>query len=75
MGYRQLTMGDETWHYKVGKRHVSIKSPDGKHYTPTCGEVAGIDDWERARYKRYGHITPALVINWIGYQIESEYKK
>ena len=64
-GYRLLHLPNGVWQYRVGRSEVVIRSPQGKRRNVPCQELSGVDDWERACHKRYGHITPSMVREYI----------
>lgn len=64
-GYSTLITINGVFKWKVGKSYVSIRTPNGKHLTPTCSQISGILDWERATYKKTAQIKPSHIIKYL----------
>ena len=64
-GFRALHRNDGRWQYKIGRQYVILFSPSGKRQTVACQDIAGVGDWERARWKRYDQITPLRINQWL----------
>lgn len=67
MRYRKITLPNGVWKYFVGKGSVEIRGPNGERHNPHCCDLLGItgDEWDRGKWKRWAHITPANVKRWI----------
>ena len=65
MRYRNLHLSDGIWKYAIGNSYVAIRGPNGERFNPTCSEVTGIQDWERAKHKNYAKVLPSQVKEWI----------
>lgn len=64
-GYRKIVVDNKDWHWKSGGSFVVIKDPDGKGYTVPINDLFPAEDVERAAWKRYLHITPKTIKNYI----------
>ena len=64
-GFKTLHRPDGIWQWKVGRKNVIIYSPTNQKIIADCQSVANVGDWERAVWKRYDQITPAMVTKWI----------
>lgn len=69
-GYRNITVNDRVFRWRVGTSHVSIRADDGKGQNPTLLEVVGPEwtwnDIERARHKGTSFaIMPSVIANYI----------
>lgn len=58
---RKLHRSDGVWKYNVGKQHVVLFSPKRDKYIVACEAIAGVGDWERAKWKGYDQITPSQI--------------
>jgi hypothetical protein len=61
---RTIIVKDRAFLYSVGRSYIIIKSLT-KRFTVTCSEVTGIVDWERAIWKKYNHVKPSQIRDWI----------
>jgi hypothetical protein len=68
-GFKKLHRSDGIWQWKAGRSCVLIYSPTNQKIIAFCQDVANVGDWERARWKKYDQITPAMVEKWINSQV------
>lgn len=64
-GFKTLHRSDGIWQWKVGRWTVLIYSPTNQKIIADCQTLAKVDDWERAKWKRYDQITPKMVNAWL----------
>ena len=65
---RLLHINNEVWTYEITRKSVCICSPDLKSRAfPNYADITGMspNDVERGNWKRWLHITPALVKDYI----------
>ena len=63
--YRTITVSGVQYKWKVGRRFIDIRSPEGFRMSPTIGRVTGEQDIERARHKGYLRVVPQQVKEFI----------
>lgn len=65
--WRTLVVDGQLWKWAVGRQGVVARSSAGVKLYAHISEVWGCtpDTVERARWKRYLHITPADIVDWI----------
>jgi len=68
-GFRKIHHKSGVWQYKIGNRDAVLYSPDGDRHLVSCGILARLDDFERARWKRYDQITPQMIVDWIEHEL------
>ena len=66
-GYRNITVDEKDYEYKVGRSHVDIRPPDGARMTPDFHEITGLswDEIERRRHKGGLSVTPHQISAYI----------
>ena len=69
MSTRTISVAGETYSWRVGARHVAIRTPAGVEHTPEIAEVLRSDGWtvQRGQHKRTSDaaVTPRYVAAWI----------
>ncbi len=64
---RKIVVGEQEFHYQVGRSYINIRLPDGSRVTPSLPEVTGLswDEVERGQWKRWFSVTPANIREYI----------
>jgi len=63
--YREISLRGQTWLYLIGRSNVSIRTPDGKRVVVSLQALTGIQDIDRARWKRTLEVTPGQIQAYI----------
>jgi len=67
-GRRLITVGGRTWRYRVGKYYCVAKAEDtGEGRKISLADLTGMTpaDVERGQWKRWFHVTPKQVADWL----------
>jgi len=66
-GSRKIHIDNKVWHWKGTARGILIISPDHDKHVVGSHTIAGCtpDAWERGLYKKYSHMTPGKVKQYI----------
>ena len=67
-GRRPITVGGMNWRYRVGKHYCVAKAEDtGEGRKISLADLTGMSwsDVDRGQWKRWFHVTPKQVADWL----------
>lgn len=69
---RKIVVDGVEYSWKLGRSNVVIRCPSGKRVAVSISDLPNVPyDFERARWKRYLHITPVNIAGYIRANIGS----